>query len=104
MVAHKVGRYSMDKILSQFPVNERGKIKQGIEATIELEFFVLDGGDVCLTDKGEKLFEVLSNVSKASNVERLEMKKLYPKTASLLDSINHDSRLTPPAEVRSSSG
>ena len=95
MVAFKVGRYPVGKIINQFPVDERGKIKEGIDAVTELGFFVMDGGDICLTDKGEALYEWLSKVSQMSADERLEIKKAYPKSDSMLAAIERDSRLTP---------
>lgn len=48
MVAFKVGRYPVGKIINQLPVNERRKIKEGIDAVTELGFFVMDGSDICL--------------------------------------------------------
>ncbi|MBI2286086.1 MAG: hypothetical protein HYU79_01245 [Nitrosomonadales bacterium] len=97
MVVFKVGRYPVSKIINQFPIAERRKVKEGIDAVTELGFFVMDENDICLTDKGETLFEVLSQVIQLSVAERLELAKTHPRIASLLTSIGRDSRLMPPS-------
>lgn len=96
MVALKVGRYPVAKIINQFPVNEREKIKEGIDAVEKLGFFVIDGNDIQLTDKGETLFEMLPQLCQLSADERLELVKASPRVASLLTAIERDSRLSPP--------
>lgn len=96
MVAFKVVRYPVAKIIDQFPVDERGKIKESIDAVEELGFFVIDKNDIQLTDKGETLFEMLPQLCQQSADERLELAKKYPGAASLLTAIGRDSRLSPP--------
>lgn len=96
MVAFKCGRYPVNKIINQFPVVERRKIKESIDAVVELGFFVMEGSDIQLTDKGEMLFQALFEVSQKSADERHELAITAPKFAALLTAIQLDSRLTPP--------
>lgn len=96
MVALKVGRYPVAKIIDQFPVDERGRIKESIDAVKELGFFVIDESDIQLTDKGETLFELLPSLCQLSADKRLELEKTHPRAASLLTAIACDSRLSPP--------
>lgn len=97
MVAFKCGRYPVDKIINQFPVIERRKIKESIDAVVELGFFVMVGSDIQLTDKGEMLYQSLFEVSRKSADERNELAKTAPMFAALLTTIQQDSRLNPPS-------
>lgn len=98
MVANKVGRYPLSQIISQFPVNERSKVKLGIDGLIELSIFVMDGRDICITNKSEALLQGLNHiVGKPAEVVE-NMLKTSPAFSSTLATINSDSRFAPPPE------
>ncbi|MBK8401426.1 MAG: hypothetical protein IPL29_10360 [Propionivibrio sp.] len=98
MVANKVGRYPLSQIISQFPANERTKVKLGIDGLIELSIFVMDGRDICITNKSEALLQGLSHIvgKPADAVE--DMLKTSPAFSATLAAINSDSRFAPPPE------
>lgn len=99
IVANKTGKYPLSEIISQFPVNERAKVKQGIDALIEMHIFVMDGRDICITNKSESLFQGLEHIAgkPAEAVEDM-LRKTAPAFSSLLATINNDSRFAPPID------
>jgi hypothetical protein len=62
MVANKAGRYPLIQIIHQFPVDERAKVKQGIDALIEMNIFLMAGTDICITNKSESLLKGLAHI------------------------------------------
>lgn len=99
MVANKTGRYPLAQIINQFPVHEKTRVKLGIDALIEMNIFVMDGKDICITAKSESLLKALDHIvgKPADAVE--EMLKKLPEFSSLLATINKDSRFAPPSEA-----
>lgn len=101
MVANKTGRYPLAQIIHQFPSNEQTKIKDGIDALIEMNVFVMDGRNICITEKSESLLKGLDHIvgKPADAVE--EMLKTLPAFSSVLATINKDGRFAPPSEMPS---
>lgn len=95
MVAHKTGRYPLEKILNRFPSNERSKIKEGIDAVIEIGIFLMDQGDICLTNQSELFLQVLFTLQQSPDSVP-ENIKTNSRVVAWLAAIDSDSRLTPP--------
>lgn len=99
MVANKTGRYPLAQIVNQFPTNERAKVKEGIDALIEMQIFAIEGRDICITNRSEGLLQVINHIvgKPADAVE--EMLKTSPAISSTLTMINNDIRFSPPSDV-----
>ena len=99
MVANKTGRYPLAQIVNQFPANERAKVKEGIDALIEMKIFAIEGRDICITNRSEGLLQVINHIpgKPADAVE--EMLKTSPAISSTLATINNDIRFSPPSDV-----
>ncbi len=99
MVANKTGRFPLSKIINQFPENEREKIKQGIDALVEMSIFVADGTDIYITNMSEAMFQGLHYISGKPTDEVEDILRKSPAFSSALDTINSDSRFAPPPET-----
>lgn len=99
MVANKTGRYPVNQIINQFPANERAKVKEGIDALIEMSIFAIDGRDICITNRSEGLLQVVNHIVGKPTNDVEEMLKTSPAISSILASINSDIRFVPPSEV-----
>lgn len=99
MVANKTGRFPLRQIINQFPLNERAKIKQGIDALIEMSIFVADGRDICITKMSEAMYQGLNYISGKPADEVEDILRKSPAFSSALDTINSDSRFAPPTET-----
>ena len=108
MIAHKVTRYPLDKIINeeidrvfeqkvfQTSAEEREHIQNAIEALIKLEFFAKDGRDICLTNIGELFFKLLHQAVNSPETERIELKKYATDFAVVITAIQQDSCFIPP--------
>ncbi len=96
MVANKTGRHPLGQILYQFPADERAKVKEGIDAFIEMNIFVIDGRDICITNRSESLLQVINHIVGKPADEVEEMLKTSPTISSILAMINNDIRFAPP--------
>lgn len=99
MVANKTGRFPLSQIINQFPLNERAKIKQGIDALIEMSIFVADGRDICITTMSEAMYQGLNYISGKPADEVADILRKSPAFSSALDTINSDSRFAPSPET-----
>lgn len=101
MVALKVGKYPLNKIISQYLLvgqlsNEEQKhIKDGIQALVDLGIFAQIDNDICITNISEELLKIFDNFS-LGTVEQVNQElKSSPKVQALFDAIEHDARLIP---------
>ncbi len=103
MVAAKSVQFPLNKIISQLSTQEKDKVTQGISALIELEIFVMDGNDICITEHSEWLLRVLDYLSGKSEKEIQDELKKHPKLATFMTTILSDHRLSPPSKNQTTS-
>lgn len=101
MVANKTGRYPLQKIISQFQNYERVKVRQGIEALVELGIFVMQESDVCITNISEGIFQGLGDIAGRPAAEVEQELKAAPAFMGLLTAIDNDVRFAPPRSTSS---
>jgi hypothetical protein len=105
MIALKVVRYPLNKIISQnilvsqLSIEEQKHIRNGIEALVELGIFVQDRNDICLTNFSEGLIKIYDNFSLGTAEQVNEELKSSPKVQSVFDTIERDYRFSPMAKV-----
>jgi hypothetical protein len=105
MIALKVGKYPLIKIISQhllasqLSAEEQKHTKDGIKALVELGIFAQDGNDICITNLSEGFIGIFDNFSLGTEEQVHEELKSAPKIQAIFSAIERDARLRPYSSV-----
>lgn len=97
MIARKTGRFPLDQILLQYPADDREKLRQGVEALVDLNILAREGRDICITNRSEALLQGLGELASWSRGAAVQFLESAPALSSILGQIDKDLRLDPVA-------
>ena len=98
MVLARSTRIPLKQVLNGLSFEEGEKIQEGIDAIVSIKLCIMDGSDICKTQKGEIFAAFLTALSaSADSVD--ENAYDHPIITPILEAIERDSRLIPPQEV-----